>query len=131
MSSIVVTTKNELKFAKENGYEEIIVKGNLAHDLKKSQSIENASVATIAIFVAVFVVVPGAAPASFLASRFFAASIAAATGIEIAAIIVAVSIGVFLIIAVFKDYEVISYKDGEMEMLLRKKDSKELEESRD
>jgi hypothetical protein len=123
MSSIIVTTKHELKSAKENGYEEIVVKGSLAHNLKKSQSIENASLATLAIFFAAFVVVPGAMPASFLASRFLAAPIAAATGIEMAALIVAISIGIFLIIEVFQNYEVISYNDEELEMRLRKRDA--------
>ncbi|MFA7240757.1 MAG: hypothetical protein WC091_11640 [Sulfuricellaceae bacterium] len=115
MSSITVTTKNELESAKNNGYEEIIVSGSLANDLKKSKSIAYAGVTTIGILTAALAAAPFTGGISALA----AVPIAALTGFEIAAIIIAASLGITLIIAIFKDYEEISFSD--MRLVLRKK----------
>lgn len=52
-----------------------------------------------------------------------AASAAALTGLEIAAIITASSIGIALILAIFKDYEEVGYSE-EGGFILRKKQKK-------
>lgn len=114
-SLITVTTKGELESAKNKAYEEIIVAGKLANDLKKSKSIASAGVATIGILTAAL----AATPFTGGLSAFAAVPIAALTGLEIAAIIIAASLGIALIIAVFKDYEEISYSDGKL--ILRKR----------
>ena len=115
MKKITVKTKEELEKAKENGYDEIIVDGKLANDLKKSKKIALASgVVLVGITAAI-----GLMPVTGGLSVGVAAGVATLTGIEISAIIVAASLGIGLIIAIYKDYEEISYKDGEL--VIRKK----------
>ncbi len=117
-NSITVTTKSELESARNNKYEEIVVTGKLAKDLKKSKSIAYAGVAggaTIAILTAALAATPFTGGLSMLA----AAPVAALTGLEISAIIIAASLGISLVIALFKDYEEISFSDGTL--TLRKK----------
>lgn len=55
-------------------------------------------------------------------SALAAAPIAAMSGFEIAAIIAAASIGITLIIAIFKDYEEIEVGEGRMKLKRRKSD---------
>ncbi len=116
MNSVTVTTKEELEKAKELKATEIIVKGELAEDLKKSKKIATASVATIAVITAAL----GAVPFTGGLSVAAAAPIAALTGMEIAAIIVAASIGITLIVGVFKNYEVEAEAPGLMKLKLKK-----------
>ena len=115
ITSIVVTTKRELNSAKEKGVEEIIVSGKLADDLKKSKNIAKVGAGTLALLTAALVAIPFTGGLSAAA----AAPVAALTGLEIAAIIAAASVGLALVIAVFRDYEEISYEDGKL--TLRKK----------
>lgn len=110
MQSINVTTKNELNEAKKKGYEEIVVSGSLANDLKKSKKIALAGAATLAVLGAAL----AAMPFTGGLSAFAAAPVAVLTGLEIAGIIAAASIGLALVIAVFKDYEEISYENGKL-----------------
>ncbi len=138
--SIIVTTKSELESARKKKYEEIIVTGKLANDLKKSKIIAYASAATLAVVTAAIIAIPftgglsaaGAVSALALesaavgftaatagASAATAATAVGLTGIEISTIIVVASLGITLILAVFKDYEEISYSDGTL--TLRKK----------
>jgi NADH:ubiquinone oxidoreductase subunit K len=110
MSSITVTTKKELESAKENLIEEIIVSGKLADDLKKSKNIALASGVTLGVLAAALAAIPFTGGLSV----FAAAPVAALTGLEIAAIIAAASVGLALVIALFKDYEEVSYDNGKM-----------------
>ena len=121
--AVVVTTKAQLKQAKEAGEKEITINGDLANKLKKSKQIAMLGGVSLGILVAALggatVTAPVTGGMSYLALASVAAPVAAITGIEIAAIIVASSLGIALIIALFKDYEEISYKEGELK--LRKK----------
>ncbi len=115
MSSITVSTKSELSSARDNGYDEIIVVGKLASDLKKAKTITYAGAVTITALGAALAAIPFTGGLSV----FAAAPIAALTGLEISAIIIAASLGIALIIAVFKDYEEISYRSGELTLRKR------------
>ncbi len=126
MSSVTVTSKSDLEWAKNEGYDQIVVTGKLANDLKKSKQIAYAGAATISILVAAIAALPftiAAAPFTAGLSTAVigagAVSVATLTGFEISAIIIAASLGVALIIAIFKDYEEISYSDGHL--VLKKK----------
>lgn len=113
-SSITVKTKDELQQAKEKKYDEIIVIGDLANKLIKAKKITKLSAATLGILGAAIV----AAPATGGISGFAAAPIAAMTGLELSAVIAASFMGIGFIIALFKDYKLISFnKDG---VVLRK-----------
>lgn len=115
MTSVIVRTKSDLESAKARGVEEIIVSGKLADDLKKAKTIALAGTGTIAILTAALAAIPFTGGLSVLA----AAPVAALTGFEIAAIIAATAVGLALIIAVFKEYEEISYENGKL--ILRKR----------
>lgn len=108
--AITVKTRGELDSARNNKYEEIVVTGKLANDLKKSKSIAYAGVATIGILTAAL----AATPFTGGLSAFAAVPIAALTGLEFSAIIIATSLGITLIIAIFKNYEEISFSDGKL-----------------
>lgn len=113
--SIKVKTKKELKKARKNGYKKIIVKGKLADNLKKSKKIVYAGTATIATLTAAIAAMPLTGGVSTIAL----VPIVALTGLEISTIIFTASIGIALILAIFKDYEEISYTKGKL--VLKKK----------
>lgn len=117
MAQKVVYTKKELKEAKNQKVDKIIVKGELADKIHKSKKIAKLGKGAVALLIASV----GAAPITGGLSTFALAPIAAATGVQIAVIIAAASVGIALIIAVFKDYDEIIYKDGEL-ILKRKKE---------
>ncbi len=54
-------------------------------------------------------------------SVFAVSSLAALSGLDIAVIIAAASIGIALIIAVFRDYEEIEFSNGKMILKLKRK----------
>ena len=121
METIIVTTKEELKKAQEEKVENIIVSGDLADKLKKAKQITKLGATGLGILTAALGVGIVAAPITGGISMFAAAPVAALTGLEIAAIITASALGIALIIALFKDYEEISFEKGKM--TLRKKQS--------
>lgn len=112
VNSIQVSTKKELEEAIANKYLEIIVKGNLASKLHKSKKITYLGVGTIATLIAIV----SAVPFTGGIAAFALAPAATLTGLEISVIILAASVGIVLIIAIFKDYDEISYKDGELKL---------------
>lgn len=122
MKKIEVDTKKELKRAQEEGYEEIIIRGEMAKKLKKASKIMKLSKVGLGVLVSVLGVGVATAPLTGGISTLVAAPVAAMTGLEIAAIIAASAIGVSLIIAIFKDYEEISFEEGKL--ILRKKQKK-------
>ncbi|HEE9764884.1 TPA: hypothetical protein R8F97_005891 [Pseudomonas putida] len=117
MTVVTVTTKDELDKARKSGVEKIVIQGDLADKVKRGKKIAFAGSITIAALGAALAAAPMTGGLSF----FAAAPVAALTGLEIAAIIAAASIGIALIIAVFKDYEEISYESGKL--VLKKKSS--------
>ena len=117
MRVVTVRTKAELESAKNAGCEQIIVEGSLADNLKKSKKIALAGSITLGLLTAALAAIPFTGGLSMAA----AVPVAALTGFEIAAIIAAASLGLGLIIALFKGYEEISYEHGKM--VLKKKQS--------
>lgn len=117
MSSHIVSTKSELENARNVGAPEIIITGKLANDLHKAKKVAYVGAGTLALFMAALAVAPFTGGISMLG----AASIAGLTGLEIAAIIAATTIGLALIIAVYKDYEEIECSNEKL--VLRKKRS--------
>lgn len=121
----MVTVRNldELKKAKKEGEHEIIVQGELAAKLKKASKIAKLSKWTIVALAGVIGVSAMTVPVTGGLSMGAAASAAALTGLEIASIITASSIGIALILAIFKDYEEVGYSE-EGGFILRKKQKK-------
>ena len=117
MQTVTVKTKAELESAKSARCARIIVEGSLADKLKKSKKVAKAGAITIALVTTALATIPFTGGLSMAA----AAPVAAMTGFEIAAIIAAASLGLGLIIALFKDYEEVSYEAGKM--VLKKKQS--------
>lgn len=120
MSTSVVRTKEELEIAKKQGVEEILVVGELADKIKQVKMIAKASPAVIAVIAAAIMAnkFMGKTPVhgfSTISGAMGVASVvpvAAMTGFEIAAIITAASIGIALLVALFKDYEEIECGNG-------------------
>ena len=126
----VVTSRQELNAAKKRGDQKITVTGDLADKLKKSKQITLLSAGALAAITAVVAAATIAAPAtgglSYLgAGAAFAvapvaAPAAALSGIEVATIITASAVGITLVVAIFKDYEEISYSKGTLVLKRRR-----------
>lgn len=113
MITVTVSTKEELKKAKADGVEKIIVVGKLAKDLYAAQKITTLSKASLAVITgAVGVGVAGLATAPLTGGVSAGVSVAAlgpvaaTTGVSIPALVLAATIGVGFIIAIYKDYRV-------------------------
>lgn len=102
MSSVNVTTSEELKAAQEAKVDEIFVTGELAGKLKSARAVATLGPAAIAAIGAIALT---AIPSGGL-STIGLVPVAALTGMEISAIIFVASIGITSIIALFKDYDV-------------------------
>lgn len=120
MNRIEVTTKEALKIAQEQGIDEITVMGELAEKLKKAKKITTLNKVGLGLLMATLGAATVTAPMTGGLSYYAAASVAALTGVEIATIITAASLGIAMIIAVFKGYDVIV--DGPGRLILKKKD---------
>ena len=110
LATRTVSTKPELEDASNAGFREITVIGDLANNLLKAKKLAYVGAGTIALLTAALTAIPFTGGLSMVG----AASIATLTGLEIAAIIAAASIGVTLIIAIFKDYEEIECSPGRL-----------------
>ena len=115
-----VHTKQELNEAMKLGVQEIVVEGKLAKHLKNGKRVRTIGAGTLAVLGAAIAALPFGG-----ISLAVAVPIAALTGLEIALIIAAVFVGLALLIALWKEYEEISfgYFDGEWRLVLRKKQS--------
>jgi len=126
MGEITISTKEELEEAKNKGYEKIIIKGELADKLYKVKKITTLSKASLALIIGAIgagvALSPFSGGTSLLVSGLTATAVGTTTGVGAATIILAASLGIALILAIYKDYEEISYKDGEL--ILRKKQTK-------
>lgn len=110
MDLVTVTTKEQLKKAKEDKVDVIVVEGELAENLKRSKKVAIAAAGVSGVALTGLIAAIAAAPAtggtSFLLYAGAAGTSAATfTGIEIASIILAGSIGITLLVGIFKDYE--------------------------
>ena len=114
MHPVTVTTKKELEAAKNAKASEIMVIGKFADDLKKAKKVMTLGKIGLVMLAAAI----GLAPLTGGVSVGVATTAATLTGLEISAIIIASAVGLSLVIAVFKGYEEIGYKRGEM--VLRK-----------
>ena len=125
MRTIEVNTKEELKQAMNDKYDEIIVNGELAKKLNKAKKINKLSKVTLGILIAALTAGIATAPitggASLGASFITAAPIAALTGTDIAVIIAVSFIGVTLVIAVFKDYDDVEFSTNPLKLKLKRK----------
>ena len=105
--TITVSTKDELKKAKEDKVEKIIVVGKLAKDLYATRKIATLSTTSLAVLTTAIGAGVALAPATGgVSAGASLATAAATTGVSIPAIIFASTIGVGVIIAIFKDYNV-------------------------
>ncbi len=112
MSSMIVKTKEELKAAQEAKVNDIIIQGELANKIKKAKKITKIGASGLGALTATLGFATVTAPVTGGVSYLVAAPAAALTGTEIAVIIVAASVGIALIVAIFKEYEEIEYRPG-------------------
>ena len=116
MSTKTVRTKDELKAAQEAKVDEIVIQGELATKIKKAKKITKIGAAGLVVLTTILGAATVTAPVTGGLSYFVAAPAvapaAALTGTEIAVIIVAASVGIALIFAIFKEYEEIEFNPG-------------------
>ena len=125
MRSIEVNTKEELKKAIDDKYDEIIVNGELAKKLNKAKKINKLSKATLGILTTAVaagaVTAPITGGVSLGISFAAAVPIAALTGTDIAVIIAVSFVGVALVTAVFKGYDEIEFSKNPLKLKLKRK----------
>ncbi|MGZ8226111.1 MAG: hypothetical protein ACXWT3_05660 [Methylococcaceae bacterium] len=109
MNRVTVNTKEELSRAKNANASEIVVIGELANKLKRAKKITLLSAGALAAIIALLSTATITAPVTGGMSYLIAAPAAALSGLEIATIIVAASLEIGLIIALFKHYGEIEY----------------------
>ena len=95
---MTVKTKEELKKAIENKEELIIIEGEMAKQMKSLSVVGLTSIVAVGAAI-------GLAPVTGGLSLAAAAPVAAITGIDVALIVFIASIGVAIITAAFKDYD--------------------------
>ncbi|EFB6771312.1 hypothetical protein FPG84_08790 [Escherichia coli] len=106
MDLVTVTTKEQLKKAKEDKVDVIVVEGELAEKLKRSKKVAIAAAGVSGVALTGLIAAIATGGTSFLLYAGVAGTSAATfTGIEIASIILAGSIGITLLVGIFKDYE--------------------------
>ena len=118
MTEVIVRSKAELEKAKADKVQFITIEGDLATKVSRSKTIAKASGVSLALLTAALAATPFTGGMSMLA----AAPLAAMSGFEVAAIIAAASLGLTLIIAMFKDYEEIDSGNGRIKLKRLKKD---------
>ena len=105
-----VRTKEELKKAKEDKVDRIIVKGDLVKELNAAKKITTLSAGALAALTAFIGAGVAAAPftagTSLAISAVAAAPIAVTTGLSIPAIVLIAAVGVNVMIALFKEYTI-------------------------
>lgn len=125
----IVRTKEELEKAIESKIDTIIVTGPLANDVIKAQKIKKigkVACASLGVATSAIIAAVAAAPATGGISGIAAlAPVAAAstlTGLEIATIIFACTMGVAVLIAFYKNYDMIemSLENGEPKVVFKK-----------
>ncbi len=124
-----VTTKEELNNAVKAGEPEILIVGDLADKVAKTRKLGMLSgwrkkvfLASIASATAATAAIPFTGGTSSTVTVGMAAPAAALSGMEIATIIAAVTIGAGMLIGLHKDYEEIEIGAGKLKM--RKKQRK-------
>lgn len=106
---LVVKTKDELQKAIDNKINHFEVEGELAEKLKKGQKITTLGKFTLAVLtvaIAGIVATPATGGISGVAGFSAASTVATLTGLEIAVIMSVAFLGIGMLIALFKDYNV-------------------------
>lgn len=116
MGTLIVQTKEELERAKNLGISEIIIIGEFAEEVHSSKKIAQLSKVTLAMLIAAVALTPFTRGGSAIGLT----PISVISGLDIASIIIATSIGITLISAIWKGYDEISYDKGKL--ILKKKD---------
>ncbi|MCF7939852.1 MAG: hypothetical protein K9L68_14765 [Spirochaetales bacterium] len=112
-----VSTKEELDEAIDRGCQTIRIVGKLAGQVYRTRALAHVSPALLGSAAASL----GFAPATGgLSLALGVMPTTAMSGVSIGALIIAISIGLSLLIALFKNYEVIDYRHGSL--TLHKKD---------
>jgi hypothetical protein len=124
-----VTTKEELNDAVKAGVPEIVIVGDLADKVARTKKLGMLSgwrkkvfLTSIASATAATAAIPLTGGSSTAAVAGFVAPAAALSGMEIAAIIISITIGAGMLIGLHKDYEEIEVGNGKL--VLRKKQKK-------
>lgn len=119
MTTVTVSTKEQLEAAVDAHIDEIVVEGELAKRIKDGQKLRTAGKLTLMVLAA------GVAALPFTGgiSMGLVAPIAATTGLNAAAIVAAGFVGLALLLAVYKGYDItIEYdRDGSLRVRLKRK----------
>lgn len=102
------------------GIAEIAIEGPLAEKIHKSRMITKLGIGGLASLGAI-VAALGLMPVTVGVSGIAAAPVAALSGLEIATVIAVATMGLGLLIALFKDYEEIEFSTTPPKLKLRKK----------
>lgn len=126
MVTRVVRTKEELKLAKKDDVDQIIVEGKLAKTLREAKKVTTLSAAALGVLTVALAAGTVAAPVtggtSLGITAVAATPVMLATGISVQAIILISVLGVGFVVALFKEYKVEINKkpNGEIQLVFTK-----------
>ena len=120
MNTVTVWTKEDLAKAVDAHVDEIVVEGELAERIRDGQKLRSVSKLTLATLTTAVAAAPFTGGISLAA----AVPIATLTGLQVAVILAVVFVGLALLLAIYKDYEItIEYdSDGSLRVILKRKD---------
>ena len=113
---MIIKTKDELENAIKNKVQNFEVEGELAGNLKKGQQITTLGKISLSILIASLagiVATPATGGISGALGFVGTTTVATLTGLEIATITAVAFLGISMLIALFKDYDVEFEKDTE------------------
>ncbi|MDO9766933.1 hypothetical protein Q7506_03250 [Glaesserella parasuis] len=123
----IISTKSELEKAIQNKETHFIVKGELAEKIQRSRKIttlDSWSLGILTVAIGGIVLSPATGGVSGAIGLSAASAVATLTGIEIAVILAVAFVGIGLIMAIYKDYDItfkINPETGEFEGEFKRK----------
>lgn len=117
---ITVSTKSALRNAIDRRYATIIVEGELAAKVRKAYALNTVGKVSIAILSATLVGSSVVSPVTGGLSYLSLLPASAATGVSIPVLVAVVFIGLSLILAICKNYDLIELGYGKLKLRLKK-----------
>ena len=115
--SVTVRTKEELEEAVESDADKIVVKGDLAKQIRNGRGIRKVAPAALAALVGAIAALPFTGGASMAV----AAPIAMATGTNTLLVVAIITFGVVLLSAIWNGYDEVEFSTKPLKLVLRRK----------
>lgn len=114
---MTVTRREDLKAALDQKPDILVIEGRLAKQVRTSRKIKSVGPAALAILVASIAAIPLTGGASFL----LAGPIAASAGVSVVLVLALLSLGLWVVFAIWGDYEEMEWQGMPPRLKLKRK----------